>query len=74
MSLDDSTAPETAATSGGADRRSPNIWLMAGLALLLVVGLLGFFAMRSDSTTPEGADCVSEDVTITTAPVMESLV
>lgn len=74
MSQDDSSAPETAPSSGAAAGRSRNPFVLAGLAIVLVVGLLGFFAMRGNSDTPEGADCVSEQVTLTTAPVMEDLV
>ena len=74
MSQDDSSAPETAPHSGAAAGRSSNPFVMAGLALVLVVGLITFFAMRGNSDTPEGADCVSERVTLTTAPVMEELV
>ncbi|NPD05456.1 solute-binding protein [Nocardioides sp. zg-1308] len=74
MSLDDSTATDTADISGGAARRPRNTWVLAGLALLLVVALVGFFATRGDSSEPGAADCVSEVVTLTTAPVMEDLV
>ncbi len=74
MSLDDSTATDTADISGGAARRPRNTWVLAGLALLLVVALVGFFATRGESSEPGAADCVSEVVTLTTAPVMEDLV
>ena len=77
MSLDDSTAPETASAtadgSGGAGR-SAKTFVLGGLALALVVGLVGFFTVRGASGEPEGADCISEVVTLTTAPVMEDLV
>ena len=45
MSLDDSTAPESAATSASPEKRSGlagKVPLLVGLALLLVVGLIGF--------------------------------
>ncbi|WP_374458130.1 substrate-binding domain-containing protein [Nocardioides sp.] len=77
MSLDDSTpAPESADNPGHAKRRpglTGNPLLLVGLALLLVIGLVGFFALRGGDDS-EAADCVSEQVTLTTAPVMESLV
>ena len=74
MSQDDSSAPETAPHSGAAAGRSRNPFVLAGLALVLVLGLVTFFAMRGNSDTPEGSDCVSEKVSLTTAPVMEDLV
>lgn len=74
MSQDDSTAPQTAPHTGAAAGRSRNPFVLVGLALVLVLGLITFFAMRGNSDTPEGADCVSEQVTLTTAPVMEDLV
>ncbi|MFM6849100.1 MAG: substrate-binding domain-containing protein, partial [Terrabacter sp.] len=75
MSQDDSSAPETAPHPGAAAAgRSRNPFVLAGLALVLVLGLITFFAMRGNSDTPEGSDCVSEKVTLTTAPVMEDLV
>ena len=76
MSLDDSTAPETMPeTPNGSARadRPTRTYLLVGLALALVVGLVGFFTMRGASGEPKGADCVSEVVTLTTAPVMEDL-
>jgi Mg-chelatase subunit ChlD len=76
MSQDDSTAPENADTPEAAPRRTGiagNIALLAGLALVLVVGLVGFFVLTGDKDS-EAADCVSEKVTLTTAPVMEALV
>lgn len=74
MSQDDSTAPESADNSGAAVRRSGNSFVLGGLALVLVLAFITFFAMRGNSDTPGGADCVSEQVTLTTAPVMEDLV
>ena len=76
MSLDDSTAPESAATSASPEKRSGlagKVPLLVGLALLLVVGLIGFLVLGGDDDS-EAADCVSEQVTLTTAPVMEDLV
>ena len=76
MSLDDSTpAPESADTGRAATRSglTGNPLLLGGLALLLVIGLVGFFALRGGDDS-EAADCVSEQVTLTTAPVMEGLV
>ena len=76
MSQDDSTAPESAPISSSADQRSGlagRMPLIVGLALLLVVGVIAFVVVGGDDET-EAADCVSEKVTLTTAPVMESLV
>lgn len=77
MSLDDSTtAPEGADTTGGRHRPAGpggRTVLLSGLALLLVVGVAGFFALGGDKGA-EASDCVSEKVTLTTAPVMEDLV
>lgn len=77
MSLDDSTpAPESADNTEHARSRSGlagSPLLLVGLALLLVIGLVGFFALRGGDDS-EAADCVSEKVTLTTAPVMEGLV
>ncbi len=73
MSLDDSTAPGSADSSGGAHRSGPHgkVALVVGL-VLLVVGGVAFFALGDDDS--QAADCVSEQVTLTTAPVMEALV
>ncbi|WP_210650363.1 substrate-binding domain-containing protein [Nocardioides sp. SYSU D00065] len=76
MSLDDSTAaPDGSQTSGGSRRssRTGRVPLLVGLALLLVIGVVGFLVIGGGDDT-EAADCVSEQVTLTTAPVMESLV
>ena len=73
MSQDDSTAPEgvRTATVGG---RSGRTWLLVGLALVLVIGLVGFFALRGDDAEADGPDCVKDEISLTTAPVMEPLV
>ena len=73
MSQDGSTAPESADARDDAPR-SPHTWALAVLAMVLVIGLVGFFALRGDGNEPEGADCISEVVTLTTAPVMADLV
>ena len=73
MSQDDSTAPEgvRTATVGG---RSGRTWLLVGLALVLVIGLVGFLALRGDDAEADGPDCVKDEISLTTAPVMEPLV
>ena len=48
--------------------------LLVGLALLLVVGVIAFLVLTGSGDDTEAADCVSEQVTLTTAPVMEDLV
>jgi len=76
MSQDDSTAPESAPSSVRSDRRpdlAGKVPLLVGLALLLVVGVIAFLTLGGGDDS-EAADCVSEQVTLTTAPVMESLV
>ena len=76
MSLDDSSAPETADTAASSGTRSGlagKVPLLVGLALVLVVGVLAFLTLGGDGDS-EAADCVSEEVTLTTAPVMEDLV
>lgn len=76
MSLDDSTAPEGADTAASSDRRSGlarKVPILAGLALLLVVGVIAFLTLGGGDDS-EAADCVSEEVTLTTAPVMKDLV
>lgn len=77
MSHDDSTAPETVDSPTAADRRSGlagKAPLLAGLALLLVVGLIVVYTVVGGDDDSAAADCVSEQVTLTTAPAMESLV
>ncbi|SEC58192.1 extracellular solute-binding protein [Nocardioides exalbidus] len=76
MSLDDSTAPASVdnpgpATRGGLAGRAP---LLIGLALVLIGGAFAVFALGGDDAEAGAADCVSEQVTLTTAPVMEDLV
>ena len=76
MSLDDSSAPESADTTASPDARSGlagKVPLLVGLALVLVVGVLAFLTLGGDKGS-EAADCVSDEVTLTTAPVMEDLV
>ncbi len=77
MSLDDSTpAPDGADNPGPATTRSGltgNPLVLVGLALILVIGLVAFLTLRGGDDS-EAADCVSETVTLTTAPVMEDLV
>ena len=53
MSLDDSTAPETAGSPDGTGGRPAKTFVLGGLALALVVGLIGFFAVRGASGEPE---------------------
>jgi Mg-chelatase subunit ChlD len=76
MSLDDSSAPESADTPASPDARSGlagKVPLLVGLALVLVVGVLAFLTLGGDKGS-EAADCVSDEVTVTTAPVMQDLV
>ncbi|MBC2933758.1 substrate-binding domain-containing protein [Nocardioides sp. zg-1228] len=74
MSHLDSTAPEDAGTPGGPVGRGSKRFVLVGLALALVVATVAFFTMRGAGDEPEGADCISEVITLTTAPVMEDLV
>ena len=78
MSLDDSTTPaaEGADTDTGTPGRGlgRNVAMLVGLALLLVVGVIGFVVLTGGDEESEAAHCVSEEVTVTTAPVMEPLV
>lgn len=78
MGPDDSTTPAadgadtgTSTPSRGLGRKIP---MLVGLALLLVVGVIGFVVLTGGDEESEAADCVSEEVTLTTAPVMEPLV
>ena len=75
MSLDDSTAPETADSfrrRQPAPPPRPSCW--ADSRSRSWSALVGFFMVRGASGEPEGADCITEVVTLTTAPVMEDLV
>jgi hypothetical protein len=79
MSLDDSTPPATERTPGSdaSSRRaglpaSPAV--LGGLALVLVLGLVAFFALRGGADDADASDCVRETVNLTTAPAMEDLV
>lgn len=77
MSQDDSTAPESAPNAPAAERRSGlagRVPMLVGLALLLVIGAVAFVVLTGGNEETEAADCVSEKVTLTTAPVMEGLV
>lgn len=76
MSLDDSTAPEDTGPAGSDGTRTgrPGTPLVIGLALVLLVGVVGFFALRGGDAEADGTDCVKDEVTLTTAPVMEPLV
>ena len=81
MGLDDSTTPAAeGAARTDTDTGTPgrglgrNVPLLVGLALLLVVGVIGFVVLTGGDEESEAADCVSEEVTLTTAPVMEPLV
>lgn len=69
MSLDDSTMPESTTGAG----RPGRTWLLVGLALVLVLGIAGWFAL-GDGAEADGPDCVKDEVSLTTAPVMEPLV
>src|SRR6476469_8413608 len=78
MSLDDSTpAPDGAGTPGGRHRPAGlgcNKMIVGGVALLLLVGALVFFMVKGGASDSEAAGCISEQVRLTTAPVMEDLV
>jgi Mg-chelatase subunit ChlD len=77
MSLDDSNAPETGHPAAAASRRSGllgNVPLLIGLVLVIAVGLFAVFTLGSGDDAPASADCVSDKVALTTAPVMEDLV
>ncbi len=78
MSLDDSNtpAPQGAETDPSTRRGglAGNVPLLVGLALLLVIGAIGFFVFGGGGDDSEARGCISEEVTLTTAPVMEPLV
>ena len=70
MSLDDSAVPGT----GQPAPRKRNVPLIVGLVLVVALGLVAAFTLVGGDDAPAQADCVSEKVTLTTAPVMEDLV
>ena len=70
MSLDDSAAPGT----GQPAPRKRNAPLIVGLVLVIALGLVAAFTFIGGDQAPAEADCVSDKVTLTTAPVMEELV
>ena len=77
MSQDDSTAPESAPSSAGAARRSAisgKVPLIVGAALVLVVGAVAFLVLGGGGKDAAADGCFREQVTLTTAPVMEDLV
>ena len=77
MSQDDSNAPGTGPHASAASRRSGllgNVPLLIGLVLVIAVGLFAVFTFGGGDDAPANADCVSDKVTLTTAPVMEDLV
>ncbi|RYC11216.1 substrate-binding domain-containing protein [Nocardioides zhouii] len=77
MSLDDSNAPETGQSAPASGRRSGpfgNVPLLVGLVLVIVGGLAAIFTLGGGDDGPTSSDCVSDKVTLTTAPVMEDLV
>jgi len=71
-----SDAPPGAPSDSSAPRSglAGRVPILVGLALLLVVGVIAFIVVGGGSEETEAADCVSEEVTLTTAPVMKSLV
>ncbi|WP_210440147.1 substrate-binding domain-containing protein [Nocardioides xinjiangensis] len=73
MSPDDSTAP--VGTPGAAAGRTGRTRLLLGLALALVVAVAGFLVLGGGGDSEAtGPDCVSDEVSLTTAPVMAPLV
>ena len=68
MSLDDSNTP---ARRSGLPL-SPAV--LGGIALVLVLALVAFFALRGGGDGANASDCVRETVNLTTAPAMEELV
>lgn len=78
MSHDDSTTPaaEQAATphkSNGRPGLAGNKPLIIGLALALIAGVLAFFLLRGGGDD-NSANCVADEVLLTTAPAMKDLV
>ena len=75
MSLEDSTAP---GTGQPAPRKRPgllgNVPLLLGLVLVIALGIVAAFTFMGGDDSPANADCVSEKVRLTTAPVLEDLV
>ncbi len=78
MSLEDSNTPAppgarhgNTSRRGGQSGRTP---LLIGLVLLLVVGVIGYFVLGRGGDDPKASDCVSEKVTLTTAPALEAVV
>jgi Mg-chelatase subunit ChlD len=74
MSTDDFSAPDETGGGGARRRSSGRTPLLVGLALLLVVGVGGFLALQGGANGSEAADCVSQQVALTAAPVMKDLV
>jgi Mg-chelatase subunit ChlD len=75
MSLDDSNAPENGQPA--PRRRSGllgNVPVLIGLVLVVALGLVAAYTFVGGDESSAKADCVSEKVTLTTAPVMEDLV
>lgn len=77
MSQDDSNAPGNGPSSPAAARRTGllgNVPLLVGLVLAVAAGMFAVFTLGSGDDGPASADCVSDKVALTTAPVMEDLV
>ncbi len=78
MSQDDSNVPGNGPSSSpAAASRSGlrgSVPLLVGLVLVVAAGLFAVFTLGSGDDGPASADCVSDKVALTTAPVMEDLV
>lgn len=74
MSQDDSTTPAQPADAARGGRSGRTTLGLAALALTLVVGAVGFVALRGGDEAEADVDCVKDEVALTTAPVMEPLV
>src|SRR5688500_3488515 len=74
MSLDDSNAPGTGQPAPQRSGLLGSVPLVLGLVLVLALGLVAAFTLIGGDEAPAEADCVSDTVTLTTAPVMEDLV